>query len=79
MTTYKNIEGKINDTVELSSVCRGEWCRSLESDMDRLDGELYDYVKSGEVNERFCLASISNKIRKTYRNFKPDIRVLQKG
>ena len=29
MNTWKDIEGKIDNTVELSSKCRKEWCRSL--------------------------------------------------
>ena len=78
MNTYKNIENRISNTVELSSVCRGEWCRSIESNMDNLDNELHDYLKSGEVHERFCLASISKKIQGGYRNLSPDIRVLQR-
>lgn len=78
MNTYKKIENEINNTVELSSMCRNEWCRLLESDIDRLDSELHDYIKSGEVNERLCFASISNSIRKGYRNINPDIRVLMK-
>lgn len=78
MNTFKDLENKIYNTVELSSVCRNEWCRLLESDMDRLDNELQDYLHSGEVNERFCLATIMNKFGNGYRNIRPDIRVLQK-
>ena len=75
MNTYRELEQKIVNTVELSSVCRGEWCRALESQMDELDHELHDLVKSGEVNERFCLATITDKIRQGYRNLSPDIHV----
>ena len=78
MNTYKKIGSDIDNTAELSSVCRGEWCRSLESEIDNLDLELHDYTRSGEVNERFCMKSILNKIHSVYRNIRPDIRVLSK-
>ena len=75
MDTLKNIEEKIDNTVELSSICRKEWCRSLESDMDGLTNELNDFIKSGEVHERFCLNSVSQKMMKGYRNTGPVMRV----
>lgn len=75
MNTWKDIAGKINNTLELSSICRNEWCRSLESDMDELTGELHDFVKSGEVHEPFCLNTVSRKMMKGYRNTGPSLRV----
>lgn len=75
MTAYIDIEHKIDDTVELSSICRGEWCRALESDMDDLDSQLNDFIKSGEVNEPLCYETVSRKIREGYRNLSPDIHV----
>jgi hypothetical protein len=75
MTVFKDIEQKIDQTVELSSVCRGEWCRSLESDMDSLESQFQEYVHSGEVHERFCLADMTGRIRKGYRNLGPVIRI----
>ena len=77
MTAYRNIEDKIQNTVELSTICRGEWCRMLESDMDRLDDILHDYLKSGEVNERFCFNGISDRIYTGYRNLSHHVFVLQ--
>ena len=75
MNTWKNIEDKIDNTVELSSVCRKEWCRTLESDIDALSGELHDFIKSGEVHERFCLNTVSRKMMRGYRNTGPVMRV----
>ncbi|MCL7486721.1 MAG: hypothetical protein M8357_00920 [Desulfobulbaceae bacterium] len=75
MTTYKELEQKIDNTVVLSSVCRGEWCRLLEPEMDKLDYEFHDYLKSGEVNEPFCLVAISKRMRQGYRNLSSDILV----
>ena len=75
MNTYKEIEQNIDNTVQLSSICRGEWCRMLESEMDTLDHEFHDYLKSGKVNEKFCLATISKKMRQGYRNLSPDIHI----
>jgi hypothetical protein len=67
------IEEGIHNTVELSSICRGEWCRLLESNMDELVDELHDYLKSGEANDRFCLASMNQEVRKGYRNTVHDL------
>ena len=75
MNSFKSIEDRIHNTVELSSVCRGEWCRSLESNMDELVDELHDYLKSGDANDRFCLASMNREIREGYRNTGPDIHI----
>ena len=75
MNTWKNIEGKIDNTVELSSICRKEWCRSLESDLDELTDELHDFTKSGNVEERFCLKTAMGKMKKGYKNTGPSLRV----
>lgn len=75
MTAYTEFEQTIDNTVELSSICRGEWCRALESDMDELDSRLHDFIKSGEVNEPLCYETVSRKIQNGYRNLGPDIHV----
>jgi hypothetical protein len=75
MIAWKELESSIDNTVELSSICRKEWCRLLESDMDELSGELHDFIKSGEVHEPFCLNTVSRKIMKGYRNLGPFLRV----
>jgi hypothetical protein len=74
MRTYNNLEREINRNLELSSICRGEWCRALESEMDVLENELHEVIKAGEM-EDLKIALISNKIRKAYGNFSPDIHV----
>jgi len=75
MKTWKELGSKIDNTVELSSICRREWCRSLESDMDSLSGEVRDFIKSGEVHEELCLKTVSQKMLKGYRNLGPFMRV----
>lgn len=75
MKTFNNLEREINHTLELSSICRGEWCRALESEMDVLENELHDVIKAGEMEDHLRIARISNKIRKAYRNLSPDIHV----
>ncbi|RJX27520.1 MAG: hypothetical protein C4531_13675 [Desulfurivibrio sp.] len=58
----------------MTSICRGEWCRSLESDVDRLEMELHDV--SSEASTFIAGARVeemSNKIRLAYRNLGPDI------
>lgn len=71
MNTCPIYEPKVDNLVELSSICRGEWCRSLELEMDELDLELHDAVKPGDVDERLCLHKITEKFRKGYKNLSP--------
>jgi hypothetical protein len=75
MNTWKELEGKIDNTVELSTICRKEWCRLLETDMDVLTDEFHDFIKSGEVHEKLCYDSISRNMMKGYRNVGPFLRV----
>jgi len=75
MNTWKALEGKIDNTVALSAVCRKEWCRLLETDMDVFNGEFHDFIRSGEVHEKLCYDSVVRNIMKGYRNFSPSLRV----
>jgi len=74
MTTIKDIGPRIDNVLELSSVCRGEWCRYLESEMDVLDSELHEYVTSGDVHEPFCLHKVTENVQQGYKNLSPVFR-----
>jgi hypothetical protein len=70
MTMFsENLENRIENVVELSSVCRGEWCRALESRVDGLQEEL----ESAGGGREF--AGMSAKLREAYRLLGPDIHV----
>jgi len=71
----KELGCDIDNRVELSSICRNEWCRLLESEMDELGSVFHDFTKSGEVHEKFCLSTVLRKMRKGYRNVGPALRV----
>lgn len=71
MNTCLNIEPKLDNLVELSSICRGEWCRLLESEMDELDREMNYFEKSDDVKEQSCLHHVSEKFRQGYKNLSP--------
>jgi hypothetical protein len=71
MNTCLNIEPEVDNLVELTSICRGEWCRLLESEMDELEMELHDFTKSGDENERLCVDNVSEKFRLGYKNVSP--------
>lgn len=73
MNTFTELEHKIDDTVELSGICRGEWCRALESEMDQLNSELDEFILGGEVDERMRFDTISRKMQKGYKNLSHDI------
>lgn len=71
-----NIESVIDNTLEMSGVCRGEWCRALESKVDRLDDELDSIVRRSESNfDTARVEVLSDKIRRAYRNLGPDIHI----
>ena len=71
-----DIKSNIDNTLEMSSICRGEWCRSLESEVDLLENEL-DRVarKSNLFIDDASVEKMSNKLRKAYRNLGPDIHI----
>lgn len=77
MTTsfINSLENDINNTLELSSICRGEWCRSLESEVDELRYELGEVRRSGLGVEDSRINEMSDKIQRSYKNLSPDIHV----
>jgi len=70
----ERLENEIDNTLELSSICRGEWCRSLESKVDVLEDELIEARKVESLTEG-RIVDMSNKIQESYRNLGPDIHV----
>ena len=76
MNTFRELEREIDNIVELTSVCRGEWCRSLESRMDELEMELHDKVRKACHSDRHLNRSmVEGKIRQGYRNLSPNIHM----
>lgn len=76
MNTLREIEREIDNTVELTSICRGEWCRSLESKLDELEMELHDRVRRTCHSDRHLdYSMVEGKVRQGYRNLSPDIHM----
>jgi hypothetical protein len=77
MTTYilNRLENRIDNTLELSSVCRGEWCRSLESDVDMLESLVERAGFEAPPVERPRLTVMAEKLTTAYRNLGPNIHV----
>lgn len=73
-TAIKDLENSINNTVELSSVCRGEWCRKLESEVDYLEDEVTSLSHDPSVPEG-VIESLEGKLRSAYRQLGPDIHL----
>lgn len=76
MNTYlQTLEKDINRVLDLSHMCRGEWCRSLESEVDGLLEE----VREMEINEADFETSLvhkmADKLMDAYRHLAPDIHV----
>jgi hypothetical protein len=69
------LENEIDNTLELSSICRGEWCRALEAKVDALEDEVIEAGKTGIPVEGARIAEMSHKIMKAYKNLGPDFRL----
>ena len=74
MNTYlKTLENDINAVRDLSHVCRGEWCRFVESDADTLQNELIEFKISEGNFERSLVQEMSSKLRDAYRHMMPHL------
>ena len=69
------LEKEIDHTLELSAICRGEWCRALESKVDSLEEELVEVSMSGPWVADERITAMSNKIMKSYKNLGGDFRL----
>lgn len=69
------LEKEIDNAVELTSVCRNEWCRALETEIDHLE-DAVSAVHAYEVGAYPGLvAGLSDKLNRAYRNLGPTIRI----
>jgi len=76
MSVYLNsLERQIDNVAELSSICRGEWCRTLESEVDSLREQVTVASHREPTSERTRIGKMSNKISEAYRHLAPDIHV----
>jgi len=76
MNAYLEIlESDINKVQDLSAICRGEWCRFLESEADALQNELAEFKISEGDFESARIAEMSTKIRAAYRLLAANIHV----
>ena len=69
------LENEINNTLELSGICRGEWCRAIESKVDVLEDELITVSLSEPWVDRGKVAEMSSKIMRAYKNLGGDFRL----
>jgi hypothetical protein len=74
MNAYLDIlENDINKVRDLSGICRGEWCRFLESEVDALLNELVEFrICEGDF-ESSRIEAMKTKIWDAYRKLPPDI------
>jgi len=75
------LENEIDNTLELTGICRGEWCRALEAKVDVLEDELVAVSKWCTVShgctesEGAKISDMSHKIMKSYNNLRGDFRL----
>jgi hypothetical protein len=72
--TRERFESEIDNALELTSVCRGDWCRELEGVVDELRDE-WNEISGETVLNYGSRDRIAGKIRAAYRNLGPDIHI----
>jgi len=76
MNTYiETLTNDINKVQDLSHVCRGEWCRFLESEVDSLQYELQEFQNAEGDFERTKIEEMSARLRDAYKHLAPDIHI----
>ena len=72
---FKTVRNDIENVQDLSHICRGEWCRSLESEADSLQNELQEFtIAEGDFGSAE-IAEMATRLRDAYRHLGPDIRI----
>jgi len=72
---FEILTNDINTVQDLSHVCRGEWCRFLESEVDSLQYELSEFrIAEGDF-ARTAVEEMSARLRDAYKHLAPDIRI----
>ena len=74
-TFITTLTNDINKVQDLSHVCRGEWCRFLESEVDSLQYELQEFQNAEGDFERTKIEEMSARLRDAYKHLAPDIHV----
>lgn len=76
-----SLASEIDNALELTSVCRGEWCNELEARVDLLEDELLEVNKECTVGAGCAerdwsrINEMSHKIMKSYNNLRGDFRL----
>lgn len=74
-TYFETVRKDIDNVQDLSHMCRGEWCRSLESAVDSLQNELQEFsIAEGDFGETE-IKEMTIRIRDAYRHLAPDIHI----
>ncbi|RJX21601.1 MAG: hypothetical protein C4563_04635 [Desulfobulbus sp.] len=55
----------------MSSICRGEWCRLLEAELDEFEREMNFSERREDIRELSCLRHVSEQFRQGYKNLSP--------
>jgi hypothetical protein len=76
MNTYiETLTNDIKKVQDMSHVCRGEWCRFLESEVDSLQYELQEFQNAEGDFERTKIEEMSARLRDAYKHLAPDIHI----
>jgi len=71
----RKIETAVDNILELTSICRGDWCRALEGEVDNLRSDWNAITGGITLGFGEPQNEVSRKIRAAYRNLGPDIHI----
>jgi len=73
--SYERLQNGIDNTLELTTVCRGEWCRELETEVDLLEDEVWSICRSEGSCACQEVRGLEEKIHKSIVNLSPNIHI----
>lgn len=73
--SLERLQNRIDNTMELTSICRSEWCRALESEVNQLEDELWSLCRTEGSCSSKEVKGLENKIHKSWENLSPNIHI----
>ena len=73
--SYESLQKRVDNTMELTSVCRSEWCRELESEIGWLEDEMWSSCRAEGSCSSKEVMDLKNKIHKSIKNLSPNIHM----
>ncbi len=73
--SFESLRNRIDNALELTSVCRGEWCRELESEVEWLEDELLMRCRAEGSCSTEEVRELEDKYHRSIKNLSPNIHI----